>query len=241
MNYSSPAINLTTPISTILKTNPIRVVVPENEVREYDVSQEVFQSSINDVKQRLKVKLKSGICSSVLIYQLARHQLNLGEKFGQEIHQYHLPSILDIIECQENGTTVNTRPFNRPPLNGLMHIHHNSTSFRARNILNYWKKKSKGKDEVKYQNELLTEIYSDLLKNYDSTIAAQKVLTVFLNRLHYECVFRNINEHTGEWIVFAQRDNINYYLCLATHNDGDQVIYDRLKPCFEELSQLLTI
>lgn len=34
---------------------------------------------------------------------------------------------------------------------------------------------------------------------------------------------------TGEWIIFRKDDQNNEYLCLAKHNDGDDVIFDRLK------------
>lgn len=33
---------------------------------------------------------------------------------------------------------------------------------------------------------------------------------------------------TGEWIVFAQYQGKNYYLCLATHEENDNDIYDRV-------------
>ena len=33
---------------------------------------------------------------------------------------------------------------------------------------------------------------------------------------------------TGEWIVFLKHGGKNYYLCVNTHNAGDQVIYDRI-------------
>jgi hypothetical protein len=33
---------------------------------------------------------------------------------------------------------------------------------------------------------------------------------------------------TGEWIIFARHDGKNYYLCLNTHEAGDQFVYDRI-------------
>jgi hypothetical protein len=29
---------------------------------------------------------------------------------------------------------------------------------------------------------------------------------------------------TGEWIVFVEHEGQNYYICLATHNGGDDEI-----------------
>ncbi|MBB5373824.1 hypothetical protein [Acidocella aromatica] len=40
---------------------------------------------------------------------------------------------------------------------------------------------------------------------------------------------------TGEWIVYAQHEGQNYYLCLALHKEGDDpkkvndIIFDRIK------------
>jgi hypothetical protein len=40
---------------------------------------------------------------------------------------------------------------------------------------------------------------------------------------------------TGEWIVFAKHNGQNYYLCLARHNEGDELIFSRIKQiCFRE-------
>jgi hypothetical protein len=37
------------------------------------------------------------------------------------------------------------------------------------------------------------------------------------------------NKVTGEWVVFKRVENVNTYLCLANHNDGDEAIYERIK------------
>lgn len=34
---------------------------------------------------------------------------------------------------------------------------------------------------------------------------------------------------TGEWIVFAKHEEKNYYLCLATHDLGDQQIFENVR------------
>ncbi len=164
-----------------------------------------------------------------------------------------MPTILDTIECVENGQKMNIRPFDKELLSGLNHIHHNSTTFRVKNIKNHWidkckirfnnKKKIKRKDEIEFQNELLSDIYKHLLKEYSQEVAQEKARIVLLNKLHNETTFKKTEEHTGEWIVFAEKNNINYYLCLATHKESkdftDQVILDRLEPCLNEFPELI--
>jgi hypothetical protein len=34
---------------------------------------------------------------------------------------------------------------------------------------------------------------------------------------------------TGQWIVYAQHEGRNYYLCLALHDEGDAAIFGRIK------------
>jgi hypothetical protein len=38
---------------------------------------------------------------------------------------------------------------------------------------------------------------------------------------------------TGEWIVFQQYKEKNYYLTLAAHDEGDNNIYKRVCDCYE--------
>jgi hypothetical protein len=34
---------------------------------------------------------------------------------------------------------------------------------------------------------------------------------------------------TGDWIVFAKHQGQNFYLGLATHDDDDEALYERLR------------
>ena len=40
---------------------------------------------------------------------------------------------------------------------------------------------------------------------------------------------------TGEWIVYAQHENQNFYLCLAKHNDGDEDHYEKIRERIERI------
>jgi len=52
------------------------------------------------------------------------------------------------------------------------------------------------------------------------------------------------NQLTGEWIIYAQHEGQNYYLCLGEHNSGDDHIRAKIDsvcvPEYSFLSQLLT-
>jgi hypothetical protein len=239
-------IPFTTPVSKIIRDYIFSGTWEENSLEELEISETDFNNAVYDVEQRLKVKIKNGKVSSVLVQQLARHKMQIFERFGNEFHQYHFSSLLDMLELVDKGRKMNVRNFNNKPLAGLKHIHHDSDTFIAKNMENYWKGKVGTNDELEFQNKLLNDIYSKLLTDYDSDVANKKTITVLLTTLLYECKFRSPKKQTGEWIVFGQKDNVNYYLCLATHQEAkdftDSVIFDRLKPCLTEfpiLEQIL--
>ena len=159
---------------------------------------------------------------------------------------------LDVIECVENGRKAKIEPFKNKILAGLpAHKSRNSNTFIPQNMINCWKEKCREhfnkrkiieKDEIELQNILLKNIYIDLLDKFSENIAQNKALTSLLTKILYESQFRSIEKQTGEWIVFGQKNNVNYYLCLATHKESkdftDQVIFERIRPCFDEFPEL---
>lgn len=238
-------IRINTPLTEIILKNTFNGIFYENQFRTFEVPQTRIDETIDDIKKRLNVKLKTGKVSVVLLGQLARHKLNIYEKFGNEIHLYHFQTILDIIESVENGVEVNVRPFNRNLLAGLKHVHHNSSTFIAQNLNNHWRSKVGDKNEIEFQNELLEKIFNQLGHEFSSEDASKRALTILLTQLLTESKFRKPKIQTGEWVVFGQRDGVNYYLCLATHMEAkdftDKVIYDRLTPCFNEFPEVLDV
>jgi hypothetical protein len=46
---------------------------------------------------------------------------------------------------------------------------------------------------------------------------------------------------TGEWVVFAKQDDVNYYLTLGIHTEDDEAIWCRCKACAAEFPGLRII
>jgi hypothetical protein len=46
-------------------------------------------------------------------------------------------------------------------------------------------------------------------------------------------------EITGEWIIFARQNDVNYYLTLGSHTEGDEAIRQRVLDCCAEFPNLL--
>ena len=44
---------------------------------------------------------------------------------------------------------------------------------------------------------------------------------------------------TGEWLIYAVHNEVNYFLCLAKHEEGDEAIYkNKIAPALEEFPEL---
>ena len=44
---------------------------------------------------------------------------------------------------------------------------------------------------------------------------------------------------TGEWIVFAEVDDVKYDLTLGTHTEGDAAVFERVKACAVEFPEIM--
>lgn len=130
--------------------------------------------------------------------------------------------------AQPAGTKPATE-FTKPPLKGLWHKHFFSAHFVGQNLVNHHAGGRLGK---------LIEQVMDPANN--------PVLTPeLINKLSKEVVTGAFEKReaegklTGEWIVFAKHGGQNYYLSLATHDSGDQVIYDQIQStCFRQFPAL---
>lgn len=228
------------PISTLLSENGFRTTFSVSESEAVEIPESDIKQALLDVNGRLNLKLKSGICSEILKKQLALHQLQFGERYGDQIHFYHYQTILDTIETNENGNSVNLRPFTRNPLlKDVYHIHHNSSTYIKENVINVWNKKKKGKDEIVFQNQLLNEVYLELIKTHTEEFARQKSLGVLLNKIHNESIFKDFKDKTGEWIVCLFHDERWIYLCLAAHDEGDEKIVEKVQEALKEFPELV--
>jgi hypothetical protein len=135
-------------------------------------------------------------------------------------------SEIESIEC--NLSTVGTKPateFKKLPLKGLWHKHYFSAKFIPQNLVNHH---SRGR---------LQSLINEIMDPVEYPIVTRELI----NKVAYEVVTGAMESReadgklTGEWIVFAKHSNQNYYLCLATHESGDDIIYNQIKSaCFHQ-------
>ncbi|CAH1538750.1 conserved hypothetical protein [Vibrio owensii] len=123
-------------------------------------------------------------------------------------------------------------PFKHPLLKGLHHIHFASSRYIRQNI-----KIGLGKNGL---TNIINSVLDDDAKSphQQAEAIAEQVVSGTLDKRKAR------NKMTGEWVVYAKYNDDLYYLCLARHDDGDQVIRDRIEQhCVEEfpfLSSLLS-
>ena len=170
----------------------------------------------------------------MLIHQLAHHRCHLGESYNEKnlnckvIGYYNTSEILDVIEYIELDK-IKSDKFDKLPLKGLYKIHHGAYSSGysiLKNIAKFWFDKTgiiKEKKQ-KYFNKIITKYGS----------ASFGAIT---NEMHSKAIYSR--QLTGEWIIYTVHNNRKYYLCLATHNEGDVNIFDhKLKFCYLEFPEL---
>ena len=217
------------------------LIVSENNCYKFEVDENEETSKFSDLKNRLAIKLKNnGKISNVLLNQLLKHHLQIGEKYiiqnnGKSfsvIDFFQSREILDLIELiEQKKCTTERKPFKDLPLKGLRHVHHGayaSIGYSAvKNCLDYWYYKGifkKGKN---------AELQA-LLDESEHDLGA---------RMYQKAIFSKIkNGLTGEWLIYKKYQGKNYYLCLAKHNEGDKFIYEnKIQPCLIEFPELKNV
>jgi len=187
-----------------------------------------------DTEERLKIKLKTGHCSKLLIEQLSIHRANYGEKFGDKIEFYNTSEILDLIENIENDK-LNGLPFTGEKLSGYLHIHHSTYASIGysvvRNVKEYWFKKGEIRKKRIIDFEKIVNKYG---KDNISPIAIT---------MHQKAISNK--ELKGEWLIYKKYNGKNYYLCLASHREGRNridsdanIFNNKISKCLTEFVEL---
>mgnify|MGYP001082916273 CR=1 FL=1 len=143
---------------------------------------------------------------------------------------YNSFSITDVIQELEGvgrGCKQRFEQFKYLPLKGLFKAHFFDARFMARNLINHWGLEFENSHKF---NSLFSRVTEEEEKN-PSRFGWQGRLAHEMTVGGYEERAKK-NKRTGEWIIFAKHNNLNYYLCISRHSKSkpeDQEIYDFLK------------
>lgn len=138
---------------------------------------------------------------------------------------------------EEASRTKNATQFRRPPLKGLWHKHYFDRSIPAlaQNVKNAL---------VNYGMP-----YFESMAEEDKASGEERFVTPGdLPHIVNDIVISNLQRRqadqktTGEWLIYAKHKNVNYFLCLAKHGEGDEQIRTRIdSTCIHEFPFLKSV
>ncbi|MBF7685951.1 hypothetical protein I2F17_08995 [Acinetobacter sp. B10A] len=149
------------------------------------------------------------------------HAFRLGENINEIVGE------IGFLESSNNlgSSTKPPSQFKKNPLQGLWHKHYEPSNIGSM-ALNIQNQISKNKD---FDAEIFEIINNEALSVNDKIqkMAYFSATQQYLDR-------KNTHSITGEWIIYHKHNNENYYLDIAKHSDGDEVLASYIKHAVQE-------
>lgn len=131
-----------------------------------------------------------------------------------DLKEGHL--VLDEIDYLESlrprSKTKGEEQFLYPPLNPFWHKHYSAPRHILRNIGERWGLDRSGNRHLQAMIRDVAKTHGNDPDRWQAMIAHRLVIEGYNDRVQ-----RGL---TGDWIIFAKHDGRNYYLDLATHEEG---------------------
>lgn len=135
----------------------------------------------------------------------------LRQRWGED----HL--VLHEIDSLENGTATSTTKvetqFKYPPLYPFWHKHFSSSRHMKANIGAHWKINKGGSRTLSEMIGIVAAEQGDDPDLWPKRLAHEFIIGAQRDRAA-------ARQTTGDWIIFAKHEGINYYLDIATHEEG---------------------
>lgn len=169
-------------------------------------------------------KLKTGKCSELLRDEIAE---GMRQRTIDAFAVYDEIGQMEGSDPPRRTGTKSAKPLTGKLLIGLMHKHYKTASMQdfMLNIENHWNRRTNRAERQRIENEVR-------YGGHTGKAAHEIVLGGYQAR-------HSADEMTGEWIVYAVVDGVNYYLALAIHGE-DGAIRERVRSCFAEFPELQT-
>jgi hypothetical protein len=139
--------------------------------------------------------------------------IRLANAFSANVDAFSVLDEIDYLEgIKPTSRTKEEAQFKRPPLQGLWHKHFFSPKHLVKNIGVRWNLDNGG-------NKGLSTMISEIQKKHGQDP------DVWPSMLAHRLVMGGFEERaarglTGDWIIYAKHENNNFYLDLATHEEG---------------------
>ena len=160
---------------------------------------------------------------------------------GQILYLLNLGSpdrvIEEIAHLEGSGSTEtkSTDEFKGDVLKGFCKKHYSSSRFMAKNVQNYWEMNS---NKSKKFEEMVFEVIEQYVKDGHSVDSDKPENIMLFNSMVAKKIVNdgyvkrsNLNNLTGEWIIFKKHEGTNYYLTVAGHSEKDEDILKRIESC----------
>ncbi|MGB6134715.1 MAG: hypothetical protein WBG54_23260 [Acidobacteriaceae bacterium] len=157
-------------------------------------------------------------CSSQILLDLFFGTESLGVRPLTVIHE------IKSLEKLKISRTKKAAQFKRPALRGLWHKHYMngdvaSLAQNVKNALNDY--------GIPFFEEQIREAQAAGEERFVTKEDVPKIVNdVLTNNLARR---KSEGRMTGEWIIYAEHEDQNFYLCLAKHNEGDEKIRERIE------------
>lgn len=137
---------------------------------------------------------------------------------------YVMDAIKEMEGVGKSFKTKKAEPFNHPPLAGFMHKHFFAPQFLYQNLSNYI-----GIEAGHFSNH--KKIIQEVKNKYDTVLFTEEMSYEIAHKVSVEAIHKRMsgNRITGEWIIYKQTESIRYYLSVASHNEDEQLIYNRIQ------------
>lgn len=145
---------------------------------------------------------------------------------AQSLDVFAVLDELDYLEgIDAHSKTKPESQFRRPPLASFWHKHFFSARNLATNVTTRWNMENGGNNDLQ---KLISEVAASHGNEPDA----------WPNQLVHRLIVEGFEDRfrrglTGDWIVYAKHDGLNYYLDLATHQEGvgdaASLLYAKLK------------
>lgn len=154
-------------------------------------------------------------------------QILLDLFFGTQSFGVRPLTVIDEIKSLEKlkiSRTKEAAQFKRPALGGLWHKHYmnGDVASLAQNVKNALIEYG-----IPFFEEKIREAQAAGEERFVTKEDVPKIVNdVLRNNLARR---RSEGKMTGEWVIYAQHESQNFYLCLAKHNDGDEKIREKIE------------
>lgn len=174
--------------------------------------------------------LKSWATESVAFYGIDLDRVStvfLAQAFSfEKLRRFCIFDLTNPIKVMEGLAEYNDSPledqFKHPPLTGLYKRHFSSPRFMAKNLSNYL--------QSKQGQAHFDRVFKEASKINESGFVDEEFTSYIAHHMTIDSlsVKSKSNKMTGEWIVFHKYEGNNYYLTVASHQEGNEKIYKRV-------------